>query len=64
MASVINELRDAWDARRDPSNAIPHVFDSMVVGAVDTFPIEINRPASHAQRLFYNGKYAKHVLKV
>jgi hypothetical protein len=64
LASVINELGEAWSNRFQPQNALPHVFDSKVTGSIDSFPIEINRPPNNVQRLFYNGKYAKHVVKV
>jgi hypothetical protein len=62
---VINELDEAWDNRLLPANQLPHVFGSKVTGAIDTFPIIINRPLKgNKQRHFYNGKYACHVVKV
>jgi len=64
LATVVCELEPIWAARNDASNALPHVFDDQVTGSIDTFPIEINRPPNDVQRLFYNGKYAKHVVKV
>lgn len=63
LASVIDELAHLWDARFDPSNRLPHVFDNMVTGSVDTFPIVILRPKV-GQRNYYNGKYKQHVVKV
>lgn len=65
LASVIDELSEAWDRREDPENELPHVFDSTVTGAIDTFPIVVNRPhRGNEQRFYYNGKYATHVVKV
>lgn len=64
LASAVSELDTVWASRNDASNALPHVFDEKVTGSIDTFPIEINRPPNDVQRLFYNGKYAKHVVKV
>ena len=65
LSSVIDELDEAWDRRKEASNALPHVFARSVSGSIDTFPIVINRPSTgNLQRLFYNGKYACHVVKV
>jgi len=44
---------------------LPHLFSRQVTGAVDSFPIIVNRPKKgNMQRFFYNGKYATHVVKV
>lgn len=65
LAGVINELDVAWANRLSPENILPHGFDAHVTGSVDSFPIEICRPADGVkQSLFYSGKYAKHVVKV
>lgn len=65
LASVIDEMDDAWRSRHDEANALPHVFGPTVTGCIDTFPIIINRPAlGNDQRFFYNGKYANHIVKV
>jgi hypothetical protein len=64
LAGCIDELQEAWNARNQEDNHLPHVFDPKVVGCIDTFPIEINRPPAAHQRQYYNGKYAKHVVKV
>ena len=65
LAEVIDELEAAWDDRFSPANELPHVFGRRVTGAIDTFPIIINRPSKgNQQRHFYNGKYACHVVKV
>ena len=64
LANVIDELSEAWDARGQPQNHLPHIFDRKVVGCIDTFPIEINRPGDGRQRYYYNGKYSCHVVKV
>lgn len=65
LSSVIDELSVAWAGRLDPANELPHGFGVNVTGCIDTFPIEINRPSGQgAQSKFYNGKYAKHVVKV
>ena len=62
---MIDELEAAWDDRFSPANELPHVFGPRVTGAIDTFPIIINRPQKgNMQRHFYNGKYACHVVKV
>lgn len=64
LAAVIDEMLPAWNARFHPSNALPHVFDEMVTGCIDTFPIEIMRPSDGTQSQYYNGKYKKHIVKV
>ena len=65
MAAVINELDEAWDLRKEPGNELPHVFTRQVTGCIDSFPIMVNRPKKgNLQRLFYNGKYGCHVVKV
>jgi hypothetical protein len=65
LASVIDELDDAWNDRVLPSNHLPHGFSPNVVGCVDTFPIYCRRPADFTfQKHLYNGKYGGHVLKV
>lgn len=65
LADNIDELGEAWVHRNDAENAIPHVFARSVTGAVDSFPIMINRPKTgNLQRIFYNGKYGCHVVKV
>jgi hypothetical protein len=65
LASVVNELDEAWDRRKEPGNELPHVFGRSVTGSIDSFPIIINRPEEgNLQRFFYNGKYACHVVKV
>lgn len=62
---MINELDEAWEKRHEIGNSLPHVFGRSIVGSIDTFPILINRPSkNNLQRLFYNGKYASHVVKV
>jgi hypothetical protein len=65
LAQVIDELTEAWEDRKHPSNQLPHVFERSVTGSIDSFPIIINRPqGGNMQRLFYNGKYGCHVVKV
>jgi hypothetical protein len=69
LSSVIDELRHSWDARRSSGNFLPDTFGTSVTGCVDTFPIVIYRPKSQGenedpQKLFYNGKYGCHVVKV
>lgn len=64
LARVIEEMDDLWRARHLPSNHLPHVFPPNVTCCIDTFPIEINRPGNGQQKNYYNGKYAKHVMKV
>lgn len=62
---MIDELSEAWDRRREAGNRLPHIFSRHVTGAVDSFPILVNRPKKgKLQRFFYNGKYATHVVKV
>lgn len=62
LASVINEVSYWWQNRRDEFNFLPHVFDHTVIGAVDTMPIAIRRPASALwRRMSYN---KRHVLKL
>jgi hypothetical protein len=53
-----------WDARFNPGNHLPHTFGSQVTGSIDSYPIFISRPPARVQRLYYNGKYAGHVMKV
>jgi len=64
LASVINEMQQEWDARFIANNQLPHVFDHLVTGSIDTFPIEIQRPSDGSQAQYYNGKYKKHIVKV
>lgn len=61
MKAVFNQ---AFEVREEKQNALSHVFPASVTGCVDTFPIFIKRPKSSRQKLFYNGKYKGHVLKV
>jgi hypothetical protein len=63
LAGVINELCTTWNDRFN--HPLPHVFDDMVTGSLDTFPIYVSRPTNeHAQTYLFNGKYGGHVLKV
>jgi hypothetical protein len=63
LAQSIDEMQVAWDARFN-NNRLPHIFNDMVTGSIDTFPIYIQRPPNALQRQYYNGKYGGHVLKV
>jgi len=66
LATVIEELQDAWNNRVSPENALPYIFPINVTGSIDTFPIYIRRPKhSGFQSAMYNGgKYRKHIVKV
>ena len=64
LANVINEMQQEWDVRFVADNQLPHVFDHLVTGSIDTFPIEIQRPSDGSQAQYYNGKYKKHIVKV
>jgi hypothetical protein len=64
LAGVIDEMQTAWDDRFAAENRLPHVFDSLVTGSVDSFPIYIQRPSDGTQSQYYNGKYKRHIVKV
>lgn len=64
LSAMIDELQPVWDARFNPGNHLPHTFGSQVTGSIDSYPIFISRPPARVQRLYYNGKYAGHVMKV
>jgi hypothetical protein len=65
LAEVIDEMRPAWEHRLDADNQLPHQFDAMVTGSIDTFPIYIQTPPQEHRKLHYNGsKYKSFVLKV
>lgn len=54
-----------WRRRHDMNNRIPHLFQPMLTGSVDTFPVVVSRPMDkHIAKYLYNGKYCKHILKV
>jgi hypothetical protein len=65
LASVVDELQTVWNSRHEMTNRIPHHFQSMLSGSIDTFPVVVSRPLeSTLQSYLYNGKYKKHVYKV
>jgi hypothetical protein len=65
LAEMIDEMSPAWEHRLDASNQLPHQFDAMVTGSIDTFPIYIQTPPREHRKLHYNGsKYKSFVLKV
>ena len=65
LSTVIDEMSGVWNRRHDMNNRIPHHFQSMLTGSVDTFPIIVSRPTKKSVNTYlYNEKYKKHVLKV
>jgi hypothetical protein len=78
LASVIDEVHDAWDSRFDESNRLPHVFGPNVTGSswslrcgyrpyagsVDTVPVYVQRHRGQWARVTYSGKYKSCVVKV
>lgn len=65
LAETMTDITDSLHLRLDPSNALPHLFPSRVVGCVDSFPIFIRRPKDATlRRLTYCGKFKRHCLKV
>ena len=64
LASVVNELAEPVQRRRESHNRIPRVFSRHVVGSIDTFPLRVQRRKGYMrQRILYQGKYKCHVLK-
>ena len=70
LAGAINnaELLITWHARFEQRNQLPvpeALFDGLVTGHLDTFPIYLCKPQDGAwQRFTYNRKYGANVLKV
>jgi hypothetical protein len=67
LAAVLQSVRDsAWDERHEPvPNVIKELYGEGCCGAVDTFPIIVNRPKNATwQAALYSGKYKHHVVKV
>jgi len=69
LASAMDVLiSDQWGkrtARSNTSQDIRTFFVGQCVGAVDTFPVLVERPKdAHQQRGVYSGKYCTHILKV
>jgi hypothetical protein len=65
LGGVMNDMDDVWNRRHEMKNRIPHYFQSMLTGSIDTFPIVVSRPSNKELCSYlYNGKYKKHVLKV
>jgi hypothetical protein len=61
----MNDMNDVWNRRHDMINRIPHLFQNMLSGSIDTFPVVVQRPTDKKTSSYlYNGKYKKHVLKV
>lgn len=67
LAVALQPVRDsAWEERHKPiPRVIAEIFGEGCCGAVDTFPIVVNRPKdSKWQAALYNGKYKHHVVKI
>ena len=59
LSSVMNDMNDVWNRRHDMINRIPHFFQNMLSGSVDTFPVIVSRPSS---KQFSSYLYNRHVL--
>ena len=58
-------VEGVWRRRHDMNNRVPHLFQHMLTGSIDTFPVVVSRPThKHIAKYLYNGKYGKHILKV
>lgn len=65
LCSVMNDMNDVWNRRHEMINRTPHLFQNMLTGSIDTFPVIVSRPSnSKISSYLYNGKYKKHVLKI
>ena len=45
LSSVMNDMVDVWNRRHELKNRIPHLFQSMLSGSIDTFPVIVSRPS-------------------
>lgn len=62
---MVDEVDDVWADRHSRSNRLPEVFDSEIIGNIDTFPVGIDRhKKGDIQSHFYQGKYKDHIIKI